>query len=56
LAVIGGRDIEVNLSDFEEKLGREIQLTRVENLKEESAEFRNTLANGLILQGYLEVV
>jgi predicted nucleotidyltransferase len=56
IAVISGRDTEPDLSDFEEKLGREIQLTRVENLKEESTEFRNTLANGLVLQGYLEVV
>jgi len=56
LAVISGRDIEVDISDFEEKLDRKIQLTRVENLKEESAEFRNTLANGMVLQGHLEVV
>ena len=56
LAVIGGRSKELDLSDFEEELGREVQLTRVRDLKEESSEFKNTLANGLVLQGYLEVV
>lgn len=56
LAVIEGREKHLNLADFEEKLGREIQLTQVENLKEQNKEFRNTLANGLVLQGYMEVV
>jgi predicted nucleotidyltransferase len=56
LAVIGGRQKELDLDDFEEKLGREIQITRIESLTEESSEFRNTLANGLVLRGYLQVV
>lgn len=56
LAVISGREKDLDLTEFEEELDREIQITQVENLKEESKEFRNTLANGLVLQGYLEVV
>ena len=56
IAVIGGRGKNLDLSGFEQDLNREVQITEVENLKEESAEFRNTLANGLVLQGYLEVV
>ena len=56
LAAIGGREKELDLSSFEEEMGREIQLTRVEDLKKEDSEFRNTLANGLVLKGYLEVV
>lgn len=56
LAVIGGREKDLDLTEFEEELDRDIQLTQVENLKEENKEFRNTLANGLVLQGYLEVV
>jgi len=56
LAVIGGRKKNLDLTDFEEKLGREIQITQIENLKEENDEFRNTLANGLVIQGYLKVV
>lgn len=56
LAVIGGREKNLDIEEFEEKLGRQIQLTEIEDLKEENSEFRNTLANGLVLQGYLEVV
>jgi len=56
LAVVGGRDKELNLTDFEEQLSREIQLTKVEDLEDEEREFKNTLANGLVLQGYMEVV
>lgn len=56
LAVIGGRDKELDLSSFEEELGREIQITRVENIRDETSEFKNTLANGMILKGYLQVV
>ena len=56
LAVVGGRKKELDLTDFEKELGREIQTILVENLEDESREFRNTLANGFVLQGYLEVV
>ena len=56
LAVIGGRDRDLDLSDFEEDLDREIELTKISDIEEENTEFKNTLANGLVLQGYLEVV
>lgn len=56
IAVIGGRNKNPDLTSFEERLGREIQITQIENLKEESREFRNNLANGLVIQGHLEVV
>lgn len=56
LAVIGGRNKDLDLTEFEEELCREIQTTQVENLREENEEFKNTLANGLVLQGYLEVM
>ena len=56
IAVISGREKDLDLKEFEETLGREIHLTEVENLKQENKEFRNTLANGLVLQGYLEVI
>lgn len=56
LAVINGREKDLNLRDFEEKLTREIQITQIKNPKDEKNEFRNTLANGLVLQGYLEVI
>jgi len=55
LAIIGGRDRNLDLSNFKEKLGREIQITRIEKVEDENREFKNALANGLVLQGYLEV-
>jgi predicted nucleotidyltransferase len=56
IAIIGGRDKTPDLRQFEDELGRTIQLTTIDDVKEETNEFRNTLANGLVLQGYLEVV
>lgn len=56
LAVIGGRNREIEVAEFEEELGREVSLTRIDDPTDESTDFRNTLANGLVLQGYLEVV
>lgn len=55
LAIINGRNRDVDLRDFEEELGRDIQLTHVENPREENPEFKNSLANGLVLYGYLEL-
>ncbi len=52
IAVLGGRDKTPNLDEFEEKLNRGINLTRAE---ESEKEFLNTLANGIVLDGYLEV-
>lgn len=56
LAVIGGRQKGLELGKFEEDLGRKTQITRIENPKNEDKEFKNTLANGFVLSGYLEVV
>lgn len=56
LAVIGGRNKKVDLSSFEEELSRNIQIVQVENIEDESVEFKNTLANGMTLRGYLKVV
>lgn len=56
IAVIGGREGKPELEKFGEKLERKIQVVQIENPKEEVPEFRNTLANGYLLQGYLEVV
>jgi len=56
LAVIGGREKKIELTSFEEQLGRKIQLTTIQKLEDEGKEFKNTLANGLVLQGYMEVI
>lgn len=56
IAIIGGRDTEIELDKFEEKLGRTIDLTYVEDAKSENKDFQNTLANGYVAQGYVELV
>ncbi|MDY6774156.1 MAG: nucleotidyltransferase domain-containing protein [Candidatus Nanohaloarchaea archaeon] len=56
IAVVGGRDAQPELEEFEEFLGRRLQLVRVEDVRSEEREFKNTLANGYVLSGYLEVV
>ena len=56
IAVINGRTIEIDLSEYEDTLGRSIQLVEIPDSREESDEFRNTLANGYVLRGYLTVV
>lgn len=56
IAVVNGRDTEVDLKRYEEKLGRRFQLVHVTDVRKEAAEFRNTLANGYVLHGHLTVV
>jgi len=56
IAIIGGRDREIELSQFEEELSRSIELIYVEDAKTENKDFRNTLANGYVVQGYLELI
>lgn len=55
IAVINGRDISLDLSDFEQNFERMIKLTMVDGLEEAESEFIETLINGLVLSGYLEV-
>ncbi|MFB6216877.1 MAG: nucleotidyltransferase domain-containing protein [Candidatus Aenigmatarchaeota archaeon] len=54
IAVVNGREKDVELEKFEEELGRDIQIIHVPEIGEESAEFINTLANGYTLSGFLE--
>lgn len=56
IAVIGGREKDLNLNKFEQEIGRNIELTKIETLENETKEFKNTLANGIVLRGYLEIV
>lgn len=55
IAVINGRDKSLDLSNFEEKFERKIKLTIIDDLEKAEAEFAETLINGLVLSGYLEV-
>lgn len=56
LAIIHGREARPDLSNFEKKMGRRITLTHLKGMDDASKEFRNTLANGIVLVGYIEVV
>ena len=46
---------DTNLTSFEKKLKRKISIHKINNLKTEENEFKNTLANGKILKGYLNL-
>ena len=55
IAVLAPKHIESNLSKFEKRLGRKIKLYEI-TLKKAHTEFLNTLANGIVLYGYLKVI
>lgn len=52
---IVGKYTEIGIKKYEEKLGYQIHLMGDE-LKNTSKEFRNNLANGIILKGYLKLL
>ncbi len=54
IAVITKKKIEISLLEFEKKLKRKIKILEIDSGKIEK-EFWNTLANGIVLYGYLEV-
>lgn len=54
IAVVDGRKETPDLSAYEKKFERRIKLTHISPNKAEP-EFLETLANGLVLSGYLEV-
>lgn len=55
IAVITPKQESLDLSLFEKRLGRKINLYEIETKKAEP-EFLNGLANGIILYGYLKVI
>ena len=54
IAIITKKHKELNLINFEKYLGKKIHLLEV-NLSRVSKEFKNNLANGFILEGYLDL-
>lgn len=50
-----GKERKVDLSKFEEKLGKEIHLMFESDFKKISKELKNNLLNGIVLKGYLKV-
>jgi len=57
IAIINGRDKKPDLSEFKEKLlGRDIEIQKINDLKDSDVNFRNSLANGKTLYGFMEVI
>ena len=56
IAIITGMKDYPELDIYEGCLKRKISLHLIENIKTEQKEFINSLANGLVLYGYLEVL
>lgn len=52
---IQAKESDVDLTPFEEKLKRDIQLHVRENLKDYPKELKNNIVNGIVVYGYLEV-
>jgi predicted nucleotidyltransferase len=55
IAIVTEMDDVPQLHKYEKKLNRKISIHTISNLKEEDSNFRNSLANGIVLSGYLEV-
>jgi predicted nucleotidyltransferase len=55
IAIITDIDKMKNLHIYEKKLNRKISIHLIGNLKSEDRNFANSLANGIVLYGYLEV-
>ena len=47
---------KIDQEEFEEKLGREINIQHLDSADEGDENFRNSLANGTVLRGFLKVV
>lgn len=56
IAIVNGRQVAIDLSEYETALERSFQFVHVGDPCEETVEFRNTLANGYVLRGHLVVV
>lgn len=55
IAVITQKRVELDLSSYEKKLSRIINLYEI-NIKTTEKDFLNALANGIVLYGYLEMI
>jgi predicted nucleotidyltransferase len=56
IAIITSRKDLPDTGKFEDALKRKISIHLIKNVKEETSNFTNALANGIILSGYLEVI
>lgn len=56
LLVITNEKFEISTEIFEKELKRKINLHILSNLKNSSNEFKNAIANGIVLHGYLKLL
>lgn len=56
IAVINGREKNLDLGEFEKKLDRDIELQFIQEPRESDENFRNSLANGKTLSGFAELI
>jgi len=54
IAVVNGRETDIKTAGFEKKLGRKLNIHNI-NLNDVETNFVETLANGIVLRGYLEI-
>ncbi|MFB6216414.1 MAG: ArsR family transcriptional regulator [Candidatus Nanohaloarchaea archaeon] len=54
IAVVNGGEIDQDLSEYEEDLSRRVNIHSV-NLEKSKQGFKQTLANGIVLKGYLDI-
>ena len=55
IAVISTKEVEVNLAKYEKVLARKINIMAID-MKETKREFKNNLANGVVLHGYVTLI
>jgi len=56
IAVISGRNKEISLEKFEKELNRTINIQHIEDSTKTDKNFRNSLANGTVLDGFAKVI
>lgn len=58
LVITNHKDIDLSkyVSDWEKSLNRTINLHILSSLERSSSEFRNAVANGIVLHGYIKVI
>ena len=56
LIITNRKEVEIDLDAYEKLLNRKINLHVLSSLEKSSSEFKNSIANGIVLHGYLKVL
>ena len=56
LLILSNQKKEINLAKYEKMLNRKINLHILPSLDKSAEEFKNTVANGIVLHGYVKVL